>query len=471
MTTDSAAPLRVIGYARISDEKAESTSIARQHDIIKATAKARDWQLVGIVDDIGESASKKRLARAGLTEVRALVAAGTAEAVAVWRLDRAARNVADLAALLDEGTHVISCTEPVDMASPMGRAMAEVLQVFARLEAETTRIRVTGSVRHLKEVGRWAGGVVPYGYRSATGTDGGRTLGVDAAEAAEVRGMADAVLSGASLYAVSQELNARGVATRKGGPWSIQAVRQVLTGDPILGRVKSDGELLRDAHGFPREVFPPVLPLDDVERIRAILTPTPRGQGRRRAARLASGLLSCFSCGATLRAKANGKGLAVFACSTRSAGRTCAAPVSVGADVVEEYLGQQFVGAVGWMPETRVEERAPEVAGLAAVVEAIRTTAQAMTHPGADVLALSLRMSELHARRAELEAAPSEAVVEYVQTGRTVAEAWADGDVSERRGLLSAALAGPVVVSPGQRGRRGLDVDRLDVPFRWLSEG
>lgn len=134
---------RVIGYARLSEAREASTSISRQREIIAQTAAARGWDLVDIIEDHDASASKLRLNRPGLTEVRRAIKEGRAEAVLVWRLDRLAHSVTDFGLLLDEGIGVVSCTEPLDTTSSMGRAMAEILQVFAAMEARTISARVS----------------------------------------------------------------------------------------------------------------------------------------------------------------------------------------------------------------------------------------------------------------------------------------------------------------------------------------
>ena len=53
----------------------------------------------------------------------------------VWRLDRWGRSVTDLLATLPELEHLgggfVSLTEALDLTSPAGRAMADLLAAFA----------------------------------------------------------------------------------------------------------------------------------------------------------------------------------------------------------------------------------------------------------------------------------------------------------------------------------------------------
>ncbi len=148
MTNDH-DPRRVLGYARISKATDESTSIERQREVIEATCRARGWALADIIEDVDVSATKTRLDRPGLARVREAVTAGRADTVMVWRIDRVARSVSDLAALTEEwaaaGVSLVSATEPFDMTTSAGRMLLQLLGVFAEFEAATIRDRVTAA--------------------------------------------------------------------------------------------------------------------------------------------------------------------------------------------------------------------------------------------------------------------------------------------------------------------------------------
>ncbi|QIN94449.1 serine integrase [Arthrobacter phage Lego] len=466
--------MRIIGYVRLSRaSREESTSVVRQREIIEKTCAARDFELVDIVEDVDVSATKTRLERPGLTEARERIKAGEADAVMVWRLDRIARSVVDFGVLLDEGLDIISATEPLDTASPMGRAMAEVLQVFARLEAKTIGVRISASQEHLRRVGRFPGGVIPYGYRAVPHPEGiGRALEPDPVEAGIVRRMADEVLSGASIYAVTVGLNRDGVPPRRGAKWSTTAVQRILRSNAVLGRVKVRGELLRDdATGLPLQVWEPLLSVEEVERLRALTdwTPTPgrseaTAEGRRRkASRLLSGLIHCPGCGYPLTAKSrHTTGAPIYVCEARARGRVCPGGVAIECERVEAEVERKFLAVVGrWLVvEPRVSVR--EVAGLAAVEEALRATTDALRDPDADLPVLFERLTRLREERDRLGALPEEPVVEMVESGRTFAEAWAEADTAARRSLLSNSGASISIERAPQRGKWSPERVRVD---------
>jgi|GEM_PF-623868 len=469
-TPKTSATTRAVGYVRLSRDHDDSTSVARQREIIARTCEARGWTLVETVEDVDVSASKRRLDRPGLDRVRALVRSGEADLVLVWRLDRLARSVVDFGTLLDEGVAVASATEPLDTTTPMGRAMAEVLQVFAALESRTTGERVRSAIAYRVAGQRWRGGPAPYGYRVVPHPSGdGKALEIEPEEARYVRMAADVVLNGGTLYRAARTLTEAGSTPRRSAAWSISSLRVVLTGDAVLGRTTRHGALLRDEEGLPVTPWEPVLPLEDVERLRALLARKAPTDRRRKAARLLSGLVVCSSCGKRLRVNRN-QGGARYTCHGRSDGSGCTAPVSIGAEHLDDYAERSLLAVVGAWPVVEHRETVRDVAGLAEVVEAIAHTTDAMREPGADVAALVARLGALTERRDALMAAPAAPTVEAVETGETFAEAWAARDVDGRRALLSGALAGPIVLLPGARGRKGFDAARVEIPWRWLDE-
>lgn len=430
------------------------------------------------------SASKRRLDRPGLHEIRRRVAAGEADAVMVWRLDRLVRSVADVGVLLDEGLQIISATENLDTTSIMGRAMVEILQVFASMEAKTIGVRVSASQAHLRRVGRFPGGVVPYGYRPAPHPDGvGRALEPDPAEARIVRRMFDEVLAGRSIYSVAVGLNRDAVPTRKGATWSGTVVRRILRSGSVLGRVRvgstgpdgrrSLGDFIRDPEtGLPEEFWPPLVDVEDVERVRALTTweATPgRGEasvaGRLKAARLLSGLVTCPACGhpLTVRNHSASNRKPIYLCAGASRGFVCEAGISILADNLEEEVTRQFLARFSRLAVVEARSRTREVAGLATVAESIAHTTDALRAPDADIAALVDRLNLLRAERDRLESEPATPVVEMVETGQTFAEAWADSDDPRRRDLLLASRIEIYIAPRATPGRARWDAGRVSV--------
>ena len=471
--------MRVVGYARLSRASEDSTSIAKQREILAKTADARGWDLVAVEADEDASATKTRLNRPGLTAARRRVATGEADAVLVWRLDRLARSVVDMGTLLDEGLQVISATEPLDTTTPMGRAMVEILQVFAGLESATTGERAKATKAFLKSRGRWGGGPRPYGFEPVPAADGvGKVLRPVEEEARVVVRIFEALDAGDGVYTVAQALNRDGVPTATGrGTWKPASVLNVArswhvsgyltegTGRTIEVRDDKTGEVVRRFPARDRRPvlgedgervrpWAPLVPDDLAERVRARVTTAALDEARSAATkrglsgetrRMLSGLARC-RCGERLLVKTR-KGRAFYGCRGLGEG----SHVLADAERVEEAATEQALALWGSFRVTDVEvERTPTADALAEVERDLAVLGAEIVRPGADVPALSSRISALSEERARLEAT-EDRVVRRTRS-ETYAEAWDGWSDDERREHLEILGAEVVVREAARRG-------------------
>lgn len=113
-----------IGYARVSTDEQNP---ALQIDALKGAGCER------VFTDKASGASGKRSEL-----VRCLKALGEGDTLVVWKLDRLGRSLHDLIGLLDDlkarGVAFQSLTEEIDTASPMGRAIFQLIGILAELE-------------------------------------------------------------------------------------------------------------------------------------------------------------------------------------------------------------------------------------------------------------------------------------------------------------------------------------------------
>jgi site-specific DNA recombinase len=211
MNTTSAR--RAVLYARLSITKEESVSVTRQLESCRKYAEARGWEVVGEFVDDGVSATANRPEdRKGWA---ALLNAGGYDAVVIWKVDRLARRVLDFLhadeALRARGAGLVAVEDPIDMTSPQGRAFAVMLAVFGEMEAEAIRARVRAARAQLAKAGRFAGGGIPYGYRSIPNPDGpGRVLAKDPERNHWVVSAVRLAQEGATVWAVASWLTEQG---------------------------------------------------------------------------------------------------------------------------------------------------------------------------------------------------------------------------------------------------------------------
>jgi putative DNA-invertase from lambdoid prophage Rac len=82
----------------------------------------------------------------------------TVPLIVLWRLDRWGRSLVDLTTTLSElsalGVGFVSLTEAIDLTTPMGRALAGMLAVFAEFEREMLRERVKAGIAQARQHGK-----------------------------------------------------------------------------------------------------------------------------------------------------------------------------------------------------------------------------------------------------------------------------------------------------------------------------
>jgi len=132
---NAAATRRVLGYVRVSTDR-QDVGPEVQIDALRRAAAAGGWELELRRED---AASARSLAgRPALAGALADLAAGRADMLAVSKLDRLSRSVADFAGLLEraerEGWDLACLDLGVDTSSITGRAMAHVTAAFAEME-------------------------------------------------------------------------------------------------------------------------------------------------------------------------------------------------------------------------------------------------------------------------------------------------------------------------------------------------
>jgi DNA invertase Pin-like site-specific DNA recombinase len=173
--------------------------------------------------------------RTGIAEVLGYLDAHPGTTLAVYRLDRLARDLIVQEQLLAEiwraGGTVHSCSEteaayakPDDPDDPTRKFIRQVLGAAAEYERAMIRLRmVRGRRRAIAESPQgWAGGPPPYGYRA--GAAGG--LEHDDDEQAVLATIGAWRAEGWSWQSIADDLNQHGYLKRNGTPWRRKDVHQ-----------------------------------------------------------------------------------------------------------------------------------------------------------------------------------------------------------------------------------------------------
>lgn len=148
--------MRVAIYCRVSTDNQELT---QQEAACRRFCDYREYKVAEVYQEIVSGAKSKR------PEYQRLVAnlrTLTYQGVVVFRLDRLGRNARELALLVDElenkGIKVLSVHENFDTSTALGRAMRELIYIFAQLEreqiGEATKQRLAALKAQGKKLGR-----------------------------------------------------------------------------------------------------------------------------------------------------------------------------------------------------------------------------------------------------------------------------------------------------------------------------
>ena len=114
----------------------------------------------------------------------------------------------------------------------MGRAMLNIVLVFAQLERETIAERVRDNYQHRFTLGAWPGGPAPYGFSltKITDQDGHRISSLCANEHAEPVRQIFRLYSdvGTSLFTIAKTLNDQGIPGPKRSFWDSVSLSRIL---------------------------------------------------------------------------------------------------------------------------------------------------------------------------------------------------------------------------------------------------
>ncbi len=201
----------VIGYGRVSTEEQADSGLGMeaQRAAIAREAERRGWAVTWRVD---EGCSGKQT-NPELRQALELLASGQAEALVVAKMDRLARSVAHASDIMElarsQGWNLVVLDLGVDLKTPQGRAMAQMLAVFAELERALIGQRTREALAAAKR----------------RGTRLGRPRLAPASVVARVVAERDA---GASFQRIARTLTDDGVLSPAGRPaWQESSVRRL----------------------------------------------------------------------------------------------------------------------------------------------------------------------------------------------------------------------------------------------------
>jgi DNA invertase Pin-like site-specific DNA recombinase len=149
---------RVAIYLRVSTDE-QTTSNQRRE--LKAVAERHEWSVVSVFEDAGISGAKGRDERPGLDALLKAVARREVDMVAAWSVDRLGRSLQGLIEVLSDlhakGVDLYLHQQGLDTSTPSGRAMFQMMGVFAEFERAMIRERVMSGLARARAEGTQLG--------------------------------------------------------------------------------------------------------------------------------------------------------------------------------------------------------------------------------------------------------------------------------------------------------------------------
>lgn len=223
--------IRCVIYARFSSRAQREVSIDQQLKACKAYAEAHGMEVVCVYTDHAMTGTNDR--RPDFQQMIADSDNHTFEFVIVYALDRFARDRYDSAVykrkLKNNGVRVLSATEPIT-DDPAGCLMESLLEGMAEYYSKELSRKIRRGMEDNADR-CLANGSMPLGYvRSKDGH-----YIVDEAEAMVVQEIFARVAKGDAFADIINDLNARGIKTKKGGTWNKSSFGKLLSNERYVG--------------------------------------------------------------------------------------------------------------------------------------------------------------------------------------------------------------------------------------------
>jgi site-specific DNA recombinase len=441
--------MRILGRIRLSRSTDESTSEDRQREIIEGFARTGEHEIIGWAIDMDVSGSLSPFEAPKLGDWLKNRAAEF-DGIAGWKLDRFGRTLFGLNDLFrwctDERKVLVCVSDHIDLSHWTGRLVAAVIAGVAEGELEAIKERTSASHAKIRELGRWHGGQVPYGY-VAVQRDGGWWLEPDVTRMGTVAHLVRAVAAGRGRLTLAKDLNERGISGPRGGKWSGVAVTRIVQSRWVLGQAKHAGQVVIGEDGLPAQRAEPLVPFDTWQLAQAVMRDQAKPRTRSDDESLLLDVAFCWECGSKLY-RHIGRVYGYWRCSGRVKRlNDCAAP-SIRAEDLEPIAEQEYLEKVG---DREVADRVYVPGDTNAVEQRQRiddavATARREKDLGlydGDESSYLARLTALVERRRALDDSPVvEAHWEFIGTGITYRERWNTSQTTaeKRQALLDSGI-------------------------------
>ncbi|MDY6394746.1 MAG: recombinase family protein [Bacteroidales bacterium] len=339
---------RVAAYCRVStNNKEQEESFENQVEHFeKVIGRHEGWQLAKIYADPGITGTKTE-SRKEFLQMISDCENGKIDRVMVKSISRFARNTVDtlnnIRKLKELGISVYFENENIDTMTTGGEVLLTILAAIAEQESRNISTNIKWAYRKRFKEGR-----VLINYRQVLGWDKEEFINEEGlkdsryviveSEAETVRKIYRDYLDGKTPTQIANDLNEKGITTKRGNKWNTSCIQAVLTnekytGNALLGksykpdvlskqRLKNEGQ---EAQFYVENSHPAIISQEMFDMVQAekqrrleLRSGEKTGTGKYSSTYSLSGLLVCGNCGTKFRrygrSLKNGENITTWVC-------------------------------------------------------------------------------------------------------------------------------------------------------------
>lgn len=265
--------MNAVIYARYSSDNQREESIEGQLRECQAFAESNDMIIVDTYIDRALSAKTDN--RPDFQRMIKDSASGTFDIVIVWKLDRFARNRYDSAhyksVLQKNGVKVVSATEKISQTSE-GILLESLLEGMAEYYSAELAEKVTRGLTENALKCKYNGGTLPIGYT----TDENQFYIIDPLTAPAVLDAFKHYADGSTMQEITDELNLKGIRTKKNTPITLNTVTRMLHNRKYIGEYRYSNYVTPNG-------MPTIVPEDLFERVQDMMKANKKAPAKHKA--------------------------------------------------------------------------------------------------------------------------------------------------------------------------------------------
>ena len=238
-------------YCRVSttEQAEEGYSIGEQERLLMEYCDKNGFDVYKTYADRGIS-GKDIKHRPAIQELLRDASSKKFNMVISWKINRLSRKLADAIKIVEvlekHGIAYRSYSEPFESDTPAGRMQFQLMALIGEFERNTIAQNVKMGMCAKARSGEWCGGIAPLGYDwvPMEGTEQSvrrkSRLEINEKEAGTVRKIFELYASGKGYKAIVNQINKEGYQTKRGNPFSVAQIKDILTNPVYIGKVRFD---------------------------------------------------------------------------------------------------------------------------------------------------------------------------------------------------------------------------------------